>query len=191
LERVVVGITGASGAVYGKRLVEVLVANSFGVELIFSEIGKKVFEFETGINYADFASSLPQDLVNLYEPDDLFAPPSSGSHPVRGMVIAPCSAGTLGHIAGGATVNLIHRAADVNLKEGRPLVLVFRETPLNRIHAENILKVIDAGATVLPASPAFYGRPKEVKELVDFVVERALRALLKREFGLVKNWNSP
>jgi len=188
---VVVGITGASGAVYGKRVVEVLVANSFAVELIFSETGKKVFEFETGVNYLEFVSSLPQKLVNLYEPGDFFAPPSSGSHPVRGMVIAPCSAGTLGHIAGGATANLIHRAADVNLKEGRPLVLVFRETPLNRIHAENILKVMDAGATVLPASPAFYGRPKEVKELVDFVVERALRVLLKREFGLVKSWSSP
>jgi len=191
LERVVVGITGASGAVYGKRIVEVLVANAFGVELIFSETGKKVFEFETGINYADFVSSLPQDLVNLYEPEDLFAPPSSGSHPVVGMVVAPCSAGTLGHVASGATVNLIHRAADVNLKEDRPVVLVLRESPLNRIHAENVLRVIDAGATVLPASPAFYGRPKEIRELVDFVVERALRALLKREFGLIKNWSSP
>jgi len=191
LDRVVVGITGASGAVYGKRIVEVLTANAFKVELIFSKAGKEVFEFETGVNYADFASSLPSDLVELYEPDDLFAPPSSGSHSVRGMVIAPCSAGTLGHIASGATANLIHRAADVNLKEGRPVVLVFRESPLNRIHAENILRVIDAGATLLPASPAFYTKPREVRELVDFVVERALRALLGREFGLIKSWGAP
>ena len=191
MERVVVGITGASGSIYGKRLVEVLVANSYGVELIFSETGKKVFEFETGVAVNDFVNSLPRELVNLYSPDELFAPPSSGSHPVRGMVIAPCSAGTLGHIASGSTENLIHRAADVNLKERRPLVLVFRETPINRIHAENILKVIDAGATVLPASPAFYGRPEEIGELVDFVVERALRALLGKEFGLIRNWSSP
>jgi 4-hydroxy-3-polyprenylbenzoate decarboxylase len=189
LSSIIVGITGASGSIYGKRLVEVLVANGFRVELIFSESGKGVFEYELGISYRDFVSSLPKDLVSLYEPSELFAPPSSGSHPSLGMLIAPCSAGTLGHIASGVTDNLIHRAADVTLKEGRPLVLVFREAPLNRVHAENILKVIDSGAKVLPASPAFYTRPNRVEELVDFVVERALRLLLGREFGLVKNWS--
>ncbi len=184
------GITGASGAVYGKRVVEVLVANSYAVDLIFSRTGREVFEFETGVTVEEFVSLFPGKLVKLYSPKDLFALPSSGSYPVKGMVVAPCSAGTLGHIASGSTDNLIHRAADVNLKEGRPLVLVFRETPINRIHAENILRVIDAGATLLPASPAFYGRPKEVNELVDFIVERALRALLGKDFGLIKNWGS-
>ncbi|WP_457678952.1 UbiX family flavin prenyltransferase [Thermovibrio sp.] len=188
MERVIVGITGASGAIYGKRIVEVLASNSYSVDLIFSETGRRVFEFELELPVEKFLSTLPSDLVKVYEPSDLFAPPSSGSHRTLGMVVAPCSAGTLGHIASGSTVNLIHRAADVSLKEGRPLVLLFRESPLNRVHAENILKLIDAGAKVLPASPAFYAKPKTLEEAVDFVVERALRLLLSREFGLVKNW---
>ncbi len=190
-KRVVVGITGASGSIYGKRCVEVLVANGYSVELIFSETGKRVFLFETGQSPQEFVASLPKGQVKLYEPTDLFAPPSSGSHPVKGMLVAPCSAGTLGHIANGVADNLIHRAADVTLKEGRPLVLLFRETPINRVHAQNILKAIEAGAKVVPASPAFYHRPKTVEELVDFVVERALRALLNEEFGLIENWEAP
>ncbi|MEO2083784.1 MAG: UbiX family flavin prenyltransferase [Desulfurobacteriaceae bacterium] len=188
MERVIVGITGASGSTYGKRCVEVLVANGIGVDLIFSRTGKKVFTFETGISPETFISSLPQDLVKLYRADDLFAPPSSGSYRASGMVIIPCSAGTLGHIANGTTSNLIHRAADVCLKEGRPLTIVFRETPINRIHAENILKLITAGATVLPASPAFYSHPQRIEDLVDFIVERALHSLLGRRFGLIKEW---
>ncbi len=189
LERVVVGITGASGSVYGKRLVEVLVSNSYGVDLVFSEVGRRVFEYEIGMSVERFISMLPSDLVNVYEPTDLFAPISSGSYPVRGMVVSPCSTGTLGHIANGVVQNLIHRAADVNLKEKRPVILVLRETPLNRVHVENMLKVIDAGATVLPASPGFYGRPSSVEELVDFVVDRALSLLLGRNFGLFKGWS--
>lgn len=189
LEKVVVGITGASGSVYGKRLVEVLVSNSYGVDLVFSEVGRRVFEYEIGMSVERFISILPSDLVNVYEPADLFAPISSGSYPVRGMVVSPCSTGTLGHIANGVVQNLIHRAADVNLKEKRPVILVLRETPLNRVHVENMLKVIDAGATVLPASPGFYGRPSSVEELVDFVVDRALSLLLGRKFGLFKGWS--
>ncbi len=188
MERLVVGITGASGSIYGKRCVEILVSKGYKVELVVSEVGKKVFEYELGIPFEKFVSSLPEDLVNTYSPDDLFAPISSGSYPVGGMVIIPCSAGTLGHIVSGATANLIHRAADVNLKEKRPVVLVLRETPLNRIHAENILKAIDAGATVLPASPAFYGRPVTVEELVDFIVDRALVHVFGRPLGLFKGW---
>ncbi len=188
MERVVVGITGASGSIYGKRCIEVLVSKGYGVELVVSEVGKKVFEYELQIPFNRFVSSLPEDLVNVYSPEDLFAPISSGSYPVKGMVVIPCSAGTLGHIVSGSTVNLIHRAADVNLKEKRPVVLVLRETPLNRVHAENILKAIDVGATVLPASPAFYGRPKTVEELVDFVVDRALTHVLGRGLGLFRGW---
>ncbi len=188
MERVVVGITGASGALYGKRVVEVLVANSYGVELVFSEYGMRVFEYETGMKVEDFVSSLPADLVNVYGADDMFAPISSGSYEVRGMVIVPCSAGTLGHIASGAVENLIHRAAEVSLKEGRPLILVLRETPLSRIHIENMLKVVDAGATVLPASPAFYGKPNSIGELIDFIVERSLFSLLGRKFGISRGW---
>jgi len=188
MERIVVGITGASGSIYGKRIVEILVVNSYLVDIIFSETGKKVFEYETGITVEEFINSLPEEQVTLFDHNNLFAPPSSGSYRTIGMIIAPCSAGTLGHIALGITDNLIHRAADVTLKERRPLVLVFRETPLNRIHIENMLRVTDAGATVLPASPGFYGKSETVEDLVNFVVERALRALTGKEFNLVKNW---
>ena len=189
MERVVVGITGASGSIYGKRCVEVLVSKGFAVELVVSDVGRKVFEYELELPFEKFLSSLPEDLVRVHSPADLFAPISSGSYPVKGMVVIPCSAGTLGHVVSGSTVNLIHRAVDVNLKERRPVVLVLRETPLNRVHAENILKAIDAGATVLPASPAFYGKPKTVEELVDFIVERALTHILGRSLGLVKGWS--
>lgn len=188
MERIVVGITGASGSIYGKRCVEVLVSKGFSVELVVSEVGRKVFEYELEQSFEEFVSSLPEDLVNVYSPDDLFAPISSGSYPVKGLIVIPCSAGTLGHIVSGSTVNLIHRAADVNLKEKRPVVLVLRETPLNRVHAENILKAIDSGATVLPASPAFYGRPKTVEELVDFVVDRAITHVLGKSLGLFRGW---
>lgn len=188
MERVVVGITGASGSVYGKRLVEVLVSKSIEVELVFSETGKKVFEYETGLKVEEFLSKLPKDLVNFYEPDDLFAPISSGTYPVKGMVVIPCSTGTLGHIANGTTVNLIHRAADVNLKEKRPLILVLRETPLNRIHVENMLKIIDAGGTILPASPGFYGKPEKIENLIDFIVDRALSFLFGKSPGIFKGW---
>jgi 4-hydroxy-3-polyprenylbenzoate decarboxylase len=188
VERVIVAVTGASGSVYGKRCVETLVANGYSVDLIFSETGAKVFEYELGLSPGEFVGRLPEKQVRLYDPNDLFAPPSSGSYKTAGMLIAPCSAGTLGHLASGSTVNLIHRSADVCLKEGRPLVLLFRESPINRIHAENFIRVMDAGAKVLPASPAFYGRPKTLEELVDFVVERALRLLLNRSFNLIKDW---
>ncbi|TCK05358.1 UbiX family flavin prenyltransferase [Phorcysia thermohydrogeniphila] len=188
MERIVVGITGASGSIYGKRTVEVLVTHGYGVDLIFSETGKRVFEYETGLKPEEFVRELPKSQVNLFSPEDLFAPPSSGSYRTKGMVIIPCSAGTLGHIANGVTSNLIHRAADVTLKEKRPLVLVFRETPVNRIHVENMLKAIDAGATVLPACPGFYGKPSSLMELVDFVVEKALRLLTGRSFNLTEDW---
>jgi 4-hydroxy-3-polyprenylbenzoate decarboxylase len=188
VDRVIVGITGASGSIYGKRTVEVLVAHGYGVDLIFSEMGKKVFEYETGLKPEEFVKELPKCQVNFFSPDDLFAPPSSGSYQTKGMVIVPCSAGTLGHIANGVTGNLIHRAADVTLKEKRPLVLVFRETPVNRIHVENMLKAIDAGATILPACPGFYSKPSSLMELVDFVVEKALRLLTGKSFNLTEDW---
>jgi len=188
MEKIIVGITGASGSIYGKRIVEVLVANSYPVDIIFSETGKKVFEYETGMAVGEFINSLPEKQVALLDHNNLFAPPSSGSYKTIGMIIAPCSAGTLGHIASGIADNLIHRTADVTLKERRPLVLVFRETPLNRIHIENMLRVTDAGATVLPASPGFYGKSETVEDLVNFVVERTLRALTGKEFNLIKNW---
>ncbi|MEO2069047.1 MAG: UbiX family flavin prenyltransferase [Desulfurobacteriaceae bacterium] len=188
MERVIVGITGASGAIYGERAVEVLVSNGYAVDVIFSKVGKKVFEYELKSKVEEFLSKFPKEKVRTFDYDDLFALPSSGSYRVLGMIVIPCSAGTLSHIANGITENLIHRAADVCLKERRPLVLVLRETPLNRIHIENMLKIVDAGGIVFPACPAFYSKPKTINHLVDFVVERSLRLLVKKEFHLIKNW---
>ncbi len=184
--RVLVGVTGASGAVYAKRLIEVLAKNRFTVEVIPSSTGKKVFEYELDTKLPEFIGSLPN--ATLYEPDNLFAPPSSGSHRTIGMVVIPCSMGTLGHIANGTVSNLLHRAADVTLKEKRKLILVLRETPYNRIHIENMLKVADAGGVILPASPAFYNKPKSIEELVDFIVERTLRILTGEAFNLSFDW---
>jgi len=104
VERVVVGITGASGSIYGKRCVEVLVSKGFAVELVVSDVGRKVFEYELELPFEKFLSSLPEDLVRVHSPTDLFAPISSGSYPVKGMVVIPCSAGTLGHVVSGSTV---------------------------------------------------------------------------------------
>jgi 4-hydroxy-3-polyprenylbenzoate decarboxylase len=188
MKRVIVGITGASGSIYGKRTVEVLVSNGYEVDLVFSKMGRKVFEYELEEIVENFLSKFPKRKVRVFSYDDLFAPPSSGSYQALGMVIIPCSAGTLSHIANGIIENLIHRAADVCLKEKRPLVLVLRETPLNRIHIENMLKITDAGGVVLPACPAFYSKPQSIDDLVDFIVERSLRALLRKELNLIKNW---
>jgi len=187
LESFVVAVTGASGAVYGKTLVEALIDKGYFVELIFSEVGKKVFEYELETSVEAFLQGLKGNFV-CYDEKDFFAPPSSGSHPFKGMVVVPCSTGTLGHIANGVVENLIHRVADVSLKEKRPLVLVVRETPLSQIHLENMLKLSKAGATILPASPSFYSKPKTVGELVNTVVERALRHLVGVPFNLSRNW---
>ena len=114
------------------------------------------------------------DKIQFYDNMDFFSPIASGSYPIEGMIVIPCSTGTLGAVASGASANLISRAAEVMLKERRRLVLVLRETPLSSIHLENCLRLSQAGATILPASPGFYHRPTEISELVEFVVARAL-----------------
>jgi len=182
---IIVAVTGASGAIYAKLCIETLHKNEYPLEIIFSETGKQVFEYELGIKTAEFLKNVN---ATVYGEKDFFAPPSSGSHPSQGMIIIPCSTGTLGHIANCTVSNLIHRAADVTLKEKRPLVLVVRETPLNSIHLENMLKLSRAGATILPACPSFYNKPQTMKDLVATVVERALRHLTGKSFNLSKNW---
>lgn len=171
--RIVVAITGASGAPYARRFVHWLAEKDFEVHLVASTAGRLVYGLETG---TALEGDLPET-VHLHGEKDFAAPFASGSCRTLGMVIVPCTMGTLGAIAGGLSTNLIHRAADVCLKERRPLVLVPRETPLNRIHLANMLRVCEAGGIILPPMPGFYHRPARVEDLVDFVVARILDQL--------------
>ena len=180
-----VAITGASGSIYAQRTLVHMAASGVveRVNLIMSEAATTVARVELGVDLrnADTFSinqwiGLPADskLIYLHRLDNMAAKPSSGSHPQEGMVIVPCSMGTLGAIASGAGTNLIHRAADVTLKESRKLVIVPRETPYNAIHLENMLRLSRAGAHIIPASPGFYHRPKTIEALVDHLVFRIL-----------------
>ena len=164
----VVGVSGASGAPYARRLLEVL-AKEADVHLIVTDPARGIASRE-GVSYDDLA-------VTLHRNDDLAAPIASGSHPVDGMAVVPCSTKTLASIATGLSASLLSRAADVTLKERRPLVLLVREMPLSRIHLRNLLAADEAGATVMVASPGFYGRPATIDDLVDMVVGRVLDRL--------------
>jgi flavin prenyltransferase len=176
---VTLAITGASGAAYGVRTLEALNGLGVPVRLILSSTGWRLLDEELGIRgEADLrARSGDWSRVLLYDDRDRGATPASGSAASRGMAVVPCSMGTLASIAQGTTRSLIERAADVVLKERRRLVLVPRETPYSLIHLENMLRVTQAGAVVLPASPGFYHRPERIDQLVDFVVARVLSQL--------------
>jgi flavin prenyltransferase len=180
-----VAITGASGTIYARRTLQLLAASGAveTINLIMSGTAATVAQVETGANLRDPDGAkinewlgLPADskIIRFWRLDNFAAKPSSGSNKQEGMIIVPCSMGTLGAIASGAGTNLVHRAADVTLKEGRKLVLVPRETPYNAIHLENMLRLSRAGATILPASPGFYHRPKTIDELIDHLVYRIL-----------------
>ena len=173
---VVLGISGASGAPYAVSLLRALNAAAVPVHLIVSQYGMRLLAEESGIEGREALQAATGDWsrVTLYDTMDRGATPASGSAPSRGMVICPCSMGTLGSIAAGTSRSLIERAADVTLKESRPLILVPRETPLSLIHLENMTRLTAAGATILPASPGFYHRPTTLEDLVDFVVFRIL-----------------
>jgi flavin prenyltransferase len=185
------GITGASGAPYAVRLLEALNGSGTPVRLIVSNYGMRLLAEECGIENLDELRAATGDwsAVELFDSLDRGATPASGSALSRGMVICPCSMGTLASIAAGTSRNLVERAADVVLKERRPLILVPRETPLSLIHLENMRRLTIAGATILPASPGFYHRPTRVEELVDFVVARILDQL-GVENTLGKRWRS-
>ncbi|HET8654233.1 MAG TPA: flavin prenyltransferase UbiX [Longimicrobiaceae bacterium] len=188
---VVFGITGASGAPYAVRLLQALNDAAVPVRLIVSSYGLRLLAEESGISDLDGLRAATGDWsrVELYESLDRGATPASGSAPSRGMVICPCSMGTLASIAAGTSRNLVERAADVALKERRPLLLVPRETPLSLIHLENMTRLTRAGATILPAAPGFYHRPQTIDDLVDFVVARILDHL-GVENRLSKRWKS-
>ncbi|HUF28232.1 MAG TPA: flavin prenyltransferase UbiX [Gemmatimonadaceae bacterium] len=176
---VVCAITGASGAPYAVRLVEQLVAARRRTMLIVSSHGFRLLETEARIGtMAELRARTGGDAwdatVTVFDDGDRGALPASGSVRTAGMVICPCSMGTLAGVAAGASRSLIERAADVSIKERRPLLLVPRETPVSTIHLENMLRLSRAGVVILPASPGFYHRPRSVEELVDFIVARVL-----------------
>ena len=185
-------ITGASGAPYALRLLEQLLAARRRVQLVVSSHGLRLLRTESDIGSVEalrerVGPSSWDKLVTLFDDGDRGAAPASGSALNAGMVICPCSMGTLSAIAVGASRSLVERAADVALKERRPLVLVPRESPLSAIHLQNMLRVTRAGAVVMPASPGFYHRPESIDDLVDFIVARVLDHL-GVEHTLVKRW---
>ena len=189
---IVVGITGASGAPYAVRLLQQLTAARRQVSLIVSKYGMRLLDTEVGIGSMDalreaVGKEAWDSCVEIHGNDDRGAPPASGSALTAGMIVCPCSMGTLSAIAVGASRSLIERAADVTLKERRKLILVPRETPLSAIHLENMLRLTRAGAVIMPAAPGFYHRPKQVSDLVDFVVARMLDQLGVGQ-TLVKRW---
>ncbi|CAN5645894.1 flavin prenyltransferase UbiX [soil metagenome] len=178
-------ITGASGTIYAYRTLQLLAASGVveRINLIMSGTAATVAQVEMGVNLRDPAVHQINEwlgfdaesrLIRYWRLDNLAAKPSSGSNRQDGMIIVPCSMGTLGAIASGAGTNLIHRAADVCLKEGRKLLVVPRETPYNQIHIENMLRLSQAGAQILPASPGFYHRPTSIEELVEHLCFRIL-----------------
>ena len=178
-KKIAVGICGASGMPYARRLMEVLAESGASVYASASSAAKPVFKNELGIEFQDFANALSQKFpsVKFFDDFDFSAPIASGSFYFDAMAICPCSMKTLSRIATATGDNLICRAADVALKERRKLVLVARETPLSLIHLRNMVSVTETGAVVLPACPAFYFKENTVKELVDFVVARTLSAM--------------
>lgn len=177
---IVLAVTGASGAPYGLRLLEVLARNRVPLWLILSRHGWRLLKEECGIGTLPRlkrATGSDWSSVTQFSDEDRGARPASGSQPTAGMVICPCSMGTVSAIAQGSSRSLIERAADVTLKERRRLILVPRETPLSLIHLRNLVQLTEAGATVIPAAPGFYHRPTKVTELVDFIVQRVLDQL--------------
>jgi 4-hydroxy-3-polyprenylbenzoate decarboxylase len=181
--RLIVAITGASGVIYGKRLLEMLRQNQVETHLVISRAAEKVIEHELQITRDDV-----EKLANhTYEINDWTAPIVSGSFKTDGMIIIPCSMKTLAGIAQGYSDNLILRSADVTLKEKRRLIIVPRETPLNAIHLRNMLELAKQGAVIVPAMPAYYHSPKRMEDLVDFIVGKILD-LVRIEHSLYKRW---
>jgi len=187
MKRITLAWTGASGIAYGLRLLECLLGAGCRVDLLVSQAARIVARQELDLtlpgDLAELAAMLNGRLaghageIQVYGAKEWFAPAASGSNPAAAMVVCPCTMGSLAAIAHGLADNLIERAADVMLKEKRPLILVPRETPFSLIHLRNMTQLAEAGATILPANPGFYERPKSVAQVVDFIVARVLDQL--------------
>ena len=180
-----VGITGASGAPYAVRLIEALAAGGVFVEICASEMGEKVLAYEMGgLSTKKLAQTYG---VKRYAPDDLFAPPASGTSVPDATVIAPASVSTLGNIANGTGTNLLHRVADVALKERKRLVILEREMPYSLVHIKNMAAITEAGGMIVAAAPGFYNHPKTLDDIIDFVVGKTLDAM-GVDHTLVERW---
>lgn len=186
-KEITLAFTGASGAPYGLRLLQVLLAQGVKVHLLMSSAARVVFATEQQLQLSAAPEKCTQQLeqylqaapglLKVYGKDDWFSPVASGSAAPKQMVVCPCSTGSLSAIAQGASDNLIERAADVVLKEGGKLILVVRESPLSAIHLENMLKLARLGVCIMPAAPGFYHQPQQISDLVDFMVARVLDQL--------------
>jgi len=194
---ITLAFTGASGAAYGLRLLECLIRAEVRVYLLISQAAQVVIKMETGLDLPARATEAESFLNERFQAEagqlrvfgrqEWTAPVASGSHPAEAMVVCPCTTGTLGRLAAGLSSCLIERAADVSLKERRPLILVVRETPFSTIHLKNMLRLAQAGATIMPANPGFYHNPVRIQDIVDFMVARILDHLGVAH-TLVKRW---
>ncbi|MBS9778208.1 MAG: UbiX family flavin prenyltransferase [Gammaproteobacteria bacterium] len=194
---IAVAITGASGSIYALRLLGILLKSDETVYLMISQAGLVVLGMEEGLSLGSKPGIIKKRLVEKFEcrqeqlqvfgEQDWLAPPASGSAKLRGMVIIPCTTGTLGAIASGVSNCLINRAADVCMKEKNPLIMVVRETPFSTLHLENMLKLAHAGVTIMPANPAFYHNPTDIMGVVDYMVARVLDHL-GVEQNLLAEW---
>ncbi|OYW96885.1 MAG: aromatic acid decarboxylase [Alishewanella sp. 34-51-39] len=186
-KEITLAFSGASGAPYGLRLLQVLLAQGIKVHLLMSSAARVVFATEQQLQLSAAPEKCAQQLeqhlqaapglLTVYGKDDWFSPVASGSAAPKQMVVCPCSTGSLSAIAQGASDNLLERAADVVIKEGGKLILVLRESPLSAIHLENMLKLARLGVCIMPAAPGFYHQPQQISDLVDFMVARVLDQL--------------
>lgn len=197
MKEITLAFTGASGAPYGWRLLQVLLSEGIRVHLLISSAARVVFATEHDVKLSASPDKCTEQLLaqfncapeqlKVYGKDDWFSPVASGSAAPKQMVICPCSTGTVSAIANGASDNLIERAADVVIKEGGKLIIVPRESPLSAIHLENMLKLARIGVCIMPAAPGFYHQPKQISDLVDFMVARILQQL-DLDQQLVARW---
>jgi 4-hydroxy-3-polyprenylbenzoate decarboxylase len=182
-KRIILAMTGASGSIYAVQFLKIMQENGIEVHAVISNAGRLVLQHELGLTFDD----LQEYAAQWYAVNDFAAPISSGSSKFDAMVVLPCTMGSLGAIANGIAKNLIHRAADVILKEKKPLLLAVRETPLNRIHLENMLKAHDAGAILCPPMPSFYHHPESLEEMATFFAGR-MADLIGVEVDGLKRW---
>lgn len=190
--RYIIGITGASGSIYGVRLAEEILKSKNEAYLVVTENGEKVIKYETGYSLQDVVKRLGTIAIggiNLCNINDMFSPIASGSFKIDGMAVIPCSMSALGRIANGISLNLLDRAADVCIKEKRKIVLVPRETPFSAIHLENMLKLSKCGVDILPAAPGFYNKPETIDDMVNFIAGKTLEHL-GIENNLYKKWGN-